>query len=194
MAEQRNEPVRADARQNRARIVEVARDAFAASSDASLNSIAKRAGVGPGTLYRHFPTRETLIMAVYRHEVERLGAYAPELLAEHTPLESLRRWFDRLAHYGRVKHGLSDVLHALTDEALAGEAYDLVIGALTSLLRACEDDGAIRPGTAPDDVLLVLGFLWRVAPGEEGEARAARLLDLVVDGLRYGMPATVSGG
>jgi AcrR family transcriptional regulator len=186
MAEQRNEPVRADARQNRARIIEVARDALTASSDASLNSIAKKAGVGPGTLYRHFPTREALILAVYRHEVERLAAYAPELLEEHPPLEALRLWFDRLAYYGRIKHGLSDVLHALTDDGLAGESYGPVIGAITVLLRACEDDGSIRPGIDPDDVLLMLGFLWRVSPGEEGEARAARLIDLVIDGLRLG--------
>ncbi|MCW2912867.1 MAG: TetR family transcriptional regulator, partial [Actinomycetia bacterium] len=189
MAEQRNEPVRADARQNRARIIEVARDALTASSDASLNSIAKKAGVGPGTLYRHFPTREALILAVYRHEVERLAAYAPELLEEHPPLEALRLWFDRLAYYGRIKHGLSDVLHALTDDGLAGESYGPVIGAITVLLRACEDDGSIRPGIDPDDVLLMLGFLWRVSPGEEGEARAARLIDLVIDGLRLGAPA-----
>jgi AcrR family transcriptional regulator len=192
MAEQRNEPVRADARQNRARIIEVARDALTASSDASLNSIAKKAGVGPGTLYRHFPTREALILAVYRHEVERLAAYAPELLEEHPPLEALRLWFDRLAYYGRIKHGLSDVLHALTDDGLAGESYGPVIGAITVLLRACEDDGSIRPGIDPDDVLLMLGFLWRVSPGEEGEARAARLIDLVIDGLRLRASAASS--
>ncbi|MDX6315946.1 MAG: hypothetical protein QOF84_273 [Streptomyces sp.] len=188
MAEQRNEPVRADARQNRARIIEVAREALTVSSDASLNSIAKKAGVGPGTLYRHFPTREALIVAVYRHEVERLAAYAPELLEEHPPLEALRLWFDRLAYYGRIKHGLSDVLHALTDDGLAGESYGPIIGAVATLLRACEDDGSIRPGVDPDDVLLMLGFLWRVSPGKEGEARAARLLDLVIDGLRFGAP------
>ncbi|GII57711.1 TetR family transcriptional regulator [Planotetraspora thailandica] len=193
MAEQRNEPVRADARENRARIIEVARDAFTASSDASLNSIAKKAGVGPGTLYRHFPTREALMLAVYHHEVERLAEYAPELLAGHPPLEALRLWCDRLAYYGRIKHGMSDMLHALTDERLAGEVYDLVIGALTLLLRACERDGVIRGGVDPDDVLLMLGFLWRVSPGEEGEARAARLLDLVVDGLRAGAQAASSG-
>ncbi|MFE2430480.1 TetR/AcrR family transcriptional regulator [Streptomyces sp. NPDC059373] len=189
MAEQRHEPVRADARQNRARIIEVAREALSAAGDASLNSIAKKAGVGPGTLYRHFPTREALIVAVYRHEVERLAAYAPELLEEHPPLEALRLWFDRLAYYGRIKHGLSDVLHALTDDGLAGESYGPIIGAVTTLLRACEDDGSIRPGVDPDDVLLMLGFLWRVSPGKEGEARAARLLDLVIDGLRFGAPA-----
>ncbi|MFC4036464.1 TetR/AcrR family transcriptional regulator [Streptomyces polygonati] len=189
MTEQRSEPVRADARQNRARIIEVARDAFSVSGDASLNSIAKKAGVGPGTLYRHFPTRETLILAVYRHEVDELAAHAPELLAGHPPLEALRLWFDRLAYYGQIKHGLSDVLHALTDEGLASEIYGSVIGAITALLRACEADGSIAPGADPDDVLLMLGFLWRVGPGPEGEARAGRLLDLVVDGLRPYAPA-----
>ncbi|GGN89242.1 TetR family transcriptional regulator [Streptomyces albiflavescens] len=193
MAERSSEPVRADARQNRARIIEVARDAFTESSDASLNSIAKRAGVGPGTLYRHFPTREALILAVYRHEVDQLAAYAPELLKEHPPLEALRLWFDRLAYYGRIKHGLSDVLHSLTDDSLAGEIYASVIGAITLLLRACEDDGSIRPGVDPDDVLLMVGFLWRIGPGEEGEARVARLLDLVIDGLRLGAPAAAAG-
>jgi hypothetical protein len=132
------------------------------------------------------------MLAVYRHEVERLAAYAPELLEEHDPLEALRLWFDRLAYYGRIKHGLSDVLHALTEDGLAGETYGPVIGALTVLLRACEDDGGIRPGIDPDDVLLMLGFLWRIGSGEEGEARAARLLDLVIDGLRLGAPAAAS--
>jgi AcrR family transcriptional regulator len=146
---ERNEPVRADARRNRARIIEVAQDAFTTSGDVSLNSIAKKAGVGPGTLYRHFPTREALILAVYRHEVEQLAAYAPELLKEHPPLEALRLWWDRLAYYGRIKHGLSDVLHALTDDGLAGETYGPIIGAVTVLLRACEENGSIPAGRRP---------------------------------------------
>ncbi|SDJ06449.1 TetR/AcrR family transcriptional regulator [Nonomuraea jiangxiensis] len=191
-AKERDEPVRADARRNRAHLIEVARDVLTASSDASLNSIAKRAGVGPGTLYRHFPTREDLIVAVYLHEVEQLAAHAPELLRTHPPLEALRRWLDRLAYYGRIKHGLAGVLHALTDERLADENYRLVIGALTALLDACKDGKAIRPDADPDDVLLLLGFLWRVSPGPEGEARATRLLDLVIDGLRHGA-AELSG-
>lgn len=70
----------------------------------------------------------------------------------------------------------------------AGHSYGPIIGAVTVLLRACEEDGSIRPGVDPDDVLLMLGFLWRIGPGEEGEARAARLLDLVIDGLRLGAP------
>ncbi len=177
--------LREDARQNRARILEVAQEALTESADASMNAIAKRAGVGPGTLYRHFPTREALILAVYRQEVERLAAYAPALLEGHPPIEALRLWFDRLAYYGRIKHALADVLHALTDDGLVGETYGPVVGAVTVLLNACERDGSIRPGVDPDDVLLAMGFLWRIGPGAEGEARAARLIGLVIDGLRF---------
>ena len=184
MIQRQREPLRADARQNRDRILEVARDALAASSDASLNSIAKKAGVGPGTLYRHFPNREALVLAVYRHDVQQLADSAPMLLDEHSPLDALRLWFDRLAYYGKIKHGLADVLHAATSDGLAGETYGPVIGAITLLLRACEEAGSIRPGLDPDDVLLLMGFLWRIDPGDAGEARVSRLLDLVMDGLR----------
>ena len=190
MTRPQHEPLRADAQQNRDRILEVARHAFAASGDASLNSIAKQAGVGPGTLYRHFPNREALVLAVYRHDVQLLADAAPRLLARHPPVEALRLWFDRLAHYGRIKHGLADVLHAATSEDLVGESYGPIIGAVTLLLRACEEDGSIRPGLDPDDVLLLLGFLWRIDPDDgdssDGAARAGRLLDLVMDGLQAG--------
>ncbi len=126
MAEPRHESLRADAQQNRERILEAARDALAASGDASLNSIAKRAGVGPGTLYRHFPSREALILAVYRYDVQQLADAAPELLADHPPIEALRLWCDRLAHYGMIRHGLADALHAAAADGLAGETYDPV--------------------------------------------------------------------
>ena len=184
MIQRQQEPRRADALHNRDRILEVARDAFAASGDASLNSIAKQAGVGPGTLYRHFPNREALVLAVYRHDVQQLADSAPLLLDEHPPLAALRLWFDRLAYYGKIKHGLADVLHAVTSDGLAGETYGPVIGAITLLLRACEQAGSIRSGIDTDDVLLLLGFLWRIDPGGDGDARASRLLDLVMDGLR----------
>ncbi|MDX3852753.1 TetR/AcrR family transcriptional regulator [Streptomyces sp. AK02-01A] len=188
MTRRQHEPVRADARHNRDRILDVARDALAASSDASLNSIAKKAGVGPGTLYRHFPNREALVLAVYRYDVQQLADSAPVLLEEHPPLDALRLWFDRLAYYGRIKHGLADVLHAATSDGLAGETYGPVIGAVTLLLQACEKAGSIRPGHDPDDVLLVMGFLWRIDSGDDWEARAGRMLDLVMDGLRAGAP------
>jgi AcrR family transcriptional regulator len=188
VAQRQAESLRPDAQQNRDRILEVARDALTASSDASLNSIAKKAGVGPGTLYRHFPNREALVLAVYRHDVQQLVDSAPVLLKEHPPLDALRLWFDRLAYYGRIKHGLADVLHAATSDGLVGETYGPVIGAITLLLRACEEAGSIRPGLDPDDVLLLMGFLWRIDPSGDSDARAGRLLDIIVDGLRSGAP------
>jgi AcrR family transcriptional regulator len=178
------EPLRADARQNRERILEVARDALAASPDASLNAIAKAAGVGPGTLYRHFPNREALVLAVYRHEIQQLVDLAPALLDRHPPLVALRRWFDRLAHYGRIKHGLADVLHAAMTDSVFSETYGPMVGAIDRLLRAGEAAGDVRQGIDAEEVLLLMGFLWRIEPGREGEARAERLLDLVIDALQ----------
>jgi AcrR family transcriptional regulator len=180
-----HEYLRADAQHNRQRILEVAREALATSASASLNSIAKKAGVGPGTLYRHFPNRETLILAVYRYDVEQLAETAPKLLIDHPPIEALRLWFDRLAHYAMSKHGLAEVLPAAMNDGLNGD-YEPVIGAITALLTACEKDGSIGPGRDPADVLLVLGFLRHIAPGPGAEARATGLLDLVMDGLRAG--------
>jgi short subunit dehydrogenase/transcriptional regulator SbtR-like protein len=136
------------------------------------------------TLYRHFPNRESLVLAVYRHEVAELADLAPQLLKSHPPLEALRLWFGRLAHYGRIKHGLADVLHAATIDGLAGETYQPVSGALTTLLDACDDTGVTRAGLDPDDVLLLVGFLWRIDPNADWEERTGRMLDIVIDGLR----------
>src|ERR1700728_5240536 len=97
--------MRADPEQNRARILAAATAALAISSDATLNSIARRAGVGQGTMYRHFPSREDLLLAVYRQDVQAVIDAAPALLAAYPPAEALRRGFGRLASYGRLKHG-----------------------------------------------------------------------------------------
>jgi AcrR family transcriptional regulator len=177
-------PQRSDAQQNRAAILAVAREMLIEDGDASLNSIAKRAGVGPGTLYRHFPNREALVLAVFRSEVQKLVDWAPELLRTEPPLVALRRWFQRLAGQIVIKRGLGDALTAVSHDAVTNETYGPVIGAITTLLRAGEADGVIRPGLDPDDVLLMMGCVWRA----EGLAQAERLLDLVIDGLR------VSGG
>jgi len=185
MAAQQHDPLRADAQQNRHRILEAARDALATSGDASLNSIAKKAGVGAGTLYRHFPNREALVLAVYRYDVQQLADTASKLLADHPPIEALRLWFDQLAHYGMIKHGLAGVLNAATSDGLVGET---LTGAITQLMQACTEDGSIRAGHDPDDVLLMLGSLWRIDPGPRAEVRAGRLLDLVMAGLQAGAP------
>jgi len=188
MSERPSGPLRADAQENRERILRVARDAFSIDGDASLNSIAKSAGVGPGTLYRHFPNRETLVLAVYRLDVQELVDMAPALLKENPPLTALRLWLIRLAYYGKIKHALATVLYAVTSDGLVGETYGPVIGAVTMLLQACEDEGTIRQDLDPDDVLLLLGFLWRLEPNASWELRANRILDLVIDGMRMGAP------
>jgi AcrR family transcriptional regulator len=188
---ERTEPLRADAQLNRERILDVAFELFRTSGDASLNSIAKQAGVGIGTLYRHFPTREALVLAVYRHEVQQLVDAAPVLLEQLAPLAALREWMERLAQYGMTKVGLADVLNSVASkESLAAEAYQPVIDALSRLLRANEAAGTIRAGLDPDDVLLMMGFLWRIDPNTDWRSRSNRMLDLLVDGLRAGAPGS----
>ena len=179
----------AHARQNRERILQAAWESLLESNDASLNSIAKKAGVGIGTLYRHFPTREALVLEVYRHEVEQSAAAAPALLTRLAPLDALREWMERLAQYGMTKVGLADALaSAASHESLAAESYEPIIGALSLLLQANEAAGTIRPGLDPDDVLLMMGFLWRIDPQSDWRTRSGRLLDLLIDGLRAGAP------
>ena len=184
MPASRTDSKRADAQQNRERILEAAHHAFRKSADASLNSIAKRAGVGAGTLYRHFPNREALILAVYQHDIERLVATVPDVLAQHEPLEAFRVWFEQLADYVRVKHGLGEALHTAAAQKIINDTYAPVTAAVDQLLAACQAAGTIRSGLNPSDVLLVMGFLWRVANDEDGHAQAARTFDLVLSGLR----------
>jgi AcrR family transcriptional regulator len=175
---------RSDAEQNRARILDVAREELAAAADVSLHSIAKRAGVGQGTLYRHFPTREALLMAVYREDVTGLVDAAGTLLAAHEPIAALRLWLDRLAAFGRVKHGLATVLHAATYADLSTEHYQPVTAAIARLLNAGRDAGVVRDDVEAEDLLLLVAFLWRGDRGAEWERRSRHLLEIVLDGLR----------
>jgi AcrR family transcriptional regulator len=175
---------RADALKNREAILQVARDALTESPDASLNSIAKRAGVGAGTLYRHFPTREALILEVYRHEIGRLVASVPVLLAELDPLEALRRWFTDLAGYARIKHGVGEALNSAAAQEVVSESWPPVSAAVSHLLQACEQAGEIRAGIDPVDVVMLLSCLWRTAATPDGLAQADRLMDLAIQGMR----------
>lgn len=176
--------LRADAAKNRDHILAVAHDALAESGETSLNVIAKRAGVGAGTLYRHFPTREALILAVYQHDVERLVASVPDLLRAHPSLDALRAWFETLADYIRVKHGLGEAMHTAGVQDAINATYAPVIGAIGELLTACEADGAIRPDLDPDDVLILMSFMWRTEQSPAGKRKARRVMDLAIDGLR----------
>jgi AcrR family transcriptional regulator len=174
---------RADAEQNRERILGVARTALTRSSDATLNSIAREAGVGQGTLYRHFPTREALLVEVYRVDLRELLDVGPELLAAHPADQALRHWLDRLAAYGRIKHGAAEAVRAATRADLSAEYYAETAGVITTFLDAGQKDGSLRPDVDADEVLLLVGFLWRV-PNQDWQARTAHLLDLVMDALR----------
>ncbi|HEX4246504.1 MAG TPA: TetR/AcrR family transcriptional regulator [Pseudonocardia sp.] len=174
---------RADAIENRARIIEVARSMVATSEEFKLNAVAKLAGVGQGTLYRHFPTREDLLAEVYRQEVDELVATAPTLLAEHTPLEALSCWFDRVAAYGRVKREVFAAVEASVGRDLSVRSWGPIGAALTTLLDAGKAEGTIRPDVDARDVILLISYLSRIDQAES-TLRARHLLDIVIDGLR----------
>ena len=175
--------LRADAQANRDRILDVARDALTADPAVSLNAIAKMAEVGAGTLYRRFPSREALVLAVYRKEIDALAALAPRLLAERPPLQAFRVWCDRLATFGRTKHGVAGILDAAISEEDFQETYGPLLDAVRRLLDACEGSEAIPPGLDALDFLNLVSFLWRIPPDAAGKARAERLLALVFRGL-----------
>jgi AcrR family transcriptional regulator len=173
--------VRADARENRARILAAARQAFAESGDTSMNQIAQRAGVGPGTLYRNYPTREALVLAVYQLDVDQLIEAVPGLLATLPPLEALRCWTTDLVSAMRKKHGLGDALSPGAHQSITESTYGPVIAAITQLFDAGKRDGIIRADADPRDFLQLTGALWRAASGPED--RSQPMLGLILDGL-----------
>jgi AcrR family transcriptional regulator len=188
---ERTRPLRADAQLNQDRLLDAAASAFARDgADTSLKAIAKDAGVGIGTLYRRFPTRESLIEATYRNETARLCAAAPELLLSTPPAAALRTWMDRFVDYIATKHGMADALHAVlvSRGELRMRTRDLLTEALATLLRAGVSDGSIRPDIDPNDVLMALGGITLIAGEPDQRALAHRLLDLLLAGLQFQRP------
>jgi AcrR family transcriptional regulator len=174
---------RADAAENRVRIIEAARAVIANADEVKLNEIAKQAGVGQGTLYRHFPTREDLLAEVYRHDVDALVAAAPKLLAEHEPVTALARWLDRVADYAQVKRGVFAAVEVGVWRDLAAHSLGPIGDALTSLLDAGKAEGTIRADVDARDVILLIGYLTRL-DAAEWDTRARHLLHVVLHGLR----------
>ncbi|MDT0469106.1 TetR/AcrR family transcriptional regulator [Streptomyces gibsoniae] len=177
-------PLRADAQRNRRRILEVALRAFSeGGADVPLDAIAREAGVGSGTLYRHFPTREALVEAVYHNELGQLCESADELLATATAQEALRTWMGGFLHYARTKLGLADALGVLI--ASGANPYEhsraRILAALTELLEAAIVEGSVRDDLAPFDVLTSLSG---IALASTDPQQHERLLDLLVDGLQ----------
>jgi AcrR family transcriptional regulator len=179
----RDPSMRSDARNNRDRLLEVARDVLATDPRASLHSIAKAAGVGQGTLYRHFPTREALVLGVYRDGIDALVGLAPTLLAETAPLRALRLWCEYFAEYSRKKHGIADMVKAAMSEQDFAETYWPMVDAARLLMTACAESGELSDPIDPEDFLQLLALLMQLPPTAEGKARSERLLSFVLQGM-----------
>ncbi len=181
-------PPRADAQRNRERLLRVAVAEFAEhGQDVPLETIAARAGVGIGTLYRHFPNREALIVAAYQQEVDSLCASAPELIATMPADQALRTWAVRFTDYVATKRAMGDALRSAvaSDASFFSETKQRISGALRLLLEAGAASGALRPDSDPDDVMRVMSAIWFLPDGPEWRRDVGRMLDLVIDGLRY---------
>jgi AcrR family transcriptional regulator len=181
--------VRADAQRSFDALLQAAKEVFVASGvDAPVRDIAAKAGVGVGTLYRHFPQRSDLIIAIFRHELDACALAADTFAAEHPPGEALAHWMQRYVDFVTAKHGLSAALHS-GDPVYAPlrDYFDQRLKpALQMLLDRAEAAGSIRPGAEPGELLSAAsGLCWGARDGE-GWAQARRMVALLVDGLRYG--------
>lgn len=188
MQEEKSTPLRPDAQRNRERILEVALAELTRTADAPVSVIAKKACVGQGTFYRNFPNREALVLEVYRYEMQQVADTAAQLLLTRDPDRALREWMDRLAQFAMAKAGLAEALRTTVSRhgGLARLGHGPVTRAVTLLLDANEKAGAIRSGLTAEDFLLAIAGLWQIDPHSDWPPRAARLLDLVMDGLRAG--------
>jgi len=155
-------------------------------SDASLRAIAREAGVGIGTLYRHFPTRESLVDAVYRGQVVRLTTGARELLGQLPPAAAMRQWMDLFGDWIATKNGMLDTLVAMIEagEIAHAQTRTELLAAITMILDAGHAAGDLRSDATAEDIAAMLVGIFTVAPRPTHEAMASRLLNLLMDGLR----------
>ena len=178
---------RTDAQLNRERILEAAKEAFTQSgANASLDDIAKEAGVGAGTLYRHFPTRDALIEAVYRTEVEKLAAAERRFAAVMSPIEALRAWMLLFVDYIATKQIIASALNAYVGgpSKLYEGSRAQIQGAIDSLVKRAIKSGDIRRDLEPFDLLRALIGVSHVASGPDWQQSARRLVDILIAGSR----------
>ena len=178
---------RTDAQRNRERILEVAKEAFTRfGANASLDDIAKQADVGPGTLYRHFPTRDALIEAVYRTEVEKLAAAQRELSAKLPPVEALRAWMLLFVDYISAKHIIAPALNSIVGgpSRLYESSRAQISGAIDALVKRAIKSGDIRKDLEPFDLLRALIGVFNVATSPDWQQSARRLVDILITGSR----------
>jgi AcrR family transcriptional regulator len=178
---------RADALRNRVRLMETAKAAFAdVGVDASFDEIARRAGVGIGTLYRHFPTRDAIVEAVYRHEVEQLAGSATRLIETSSPADALHAWMQLFVDYIATKKVIAAALGSIVGGApdLYASTALKITGAISLLVDRAKAAGDIRTDVDPNDLLRALvGFTYGAA-SPDWQASALRLIDILMDGLR----------
>ena len=191
MTTKRSKPIRrkprTDAQRNRERILEMAKQEFTRSgANASLEDIAQKAGVGPGTLYRHFPTREELLVAVYRSEVEKLAAAERTLADSMSPVEALRAWLLLFVDAVETKQIIAPVLNTLVgDPKKVFEAsYAQIHEAIRALVKRAIKSGYIRKDLDPIDLLRALVGVANVATGPEWQQSARRLVEILILGAR----------
>jgi AcrR family transcriptional regulator len=178
---------RADATRNRDQLLAVATRMFvSADAEPSMRAIAREAGVGIATLYRHFPTRESLVDAVYRDQVVRLTAGARELLDRLPPAAAMRRWMDLFGDWIATKNGMLDTLLAMIEsgEIAHAQTRTELLAAITTILDAGRAAGDLRSDVTAEDIAASLIGIFTVAPRPEHGAKADRLLNLLIDGLR----------
>ena len=178
---------RADAVRNRERVLEAAKAVFSAGGpDASLEAVAKRAGVGIGTLYRHFPTREALFEAVYRREVQQLGELAEALKSEASPVDALRRWLKSNVEFVATKKGMSAALALAMNSSseLTAYSFERLTKAVGALLERAVAAGEIRSDISPEDLLRALVGMCYLHDQPGWQNSVVRLVDVFVDGLR----------
>lgn len=178
---------RADSIRNRERLLEAATEIFShGGPQASLEAVARRAGVGIGTLYRHFPTREALFEAVYRHEVDLLGALAEELAKEGDTVEALKKWLHANVRLVATKKGMIEALqlvaHGSSD--LKAYSFERMTNAIGLLLDRAVAAGEIRSDVPPEDLLRTLVGIFYSQGTTDWQPSALRLVDVFVDGLR----------
>ena len=181
-------PMRADARRNREQLLEVASDAFRECGvEASLEEIARRAGVGIGTLYRHFPSRDALLEAVFRRDVEQVADSAEELLRELPPDRALDEWMRSFVNYVAGKKGLATHLKTVlsADSPLFVYAHERMNASMRGLVLAAAAAGAIREDVDPADLLRALSGVCLAADEPGWQEQACRICSLLMDGLRY---------
>jgi AcrR family transcriptional regulator len=186
---------RADAVRNRERVLDAAKAVFSAGGpDASLEAVARHAGVGIGTLYRHFPTREALFEAVYRREVEQLTELAEQLKVDTDPIEALRRWLSSTVEFVATKKGMSAALALAVNSSseLAAYSFEHLTRAVGGLLERAVAAGEIRADISPEDLLRALVGMCYLHDQPGWQASVLRLLDVCVDGLRR--PADTRSG